>query len=533
MKTINLRLFGLIALALAACLGSFGQSVSGDLIGTIFDASGATIPNATIVAKNDATGVETTTKSAATGEYHLANLPAGTYTITVTAPGFTKAQLRAVAIALSKTTTTNFRLDVGTSVETVEVSAAAAAIDTTTASVQTSFDARNMADLPIASGGSGVINLSLLNAGVGSSGAVGLGTGPSVGGQRPRNNNFTIEGIDNNSGSVTGPLVMIPNDAVAEFSVQQNQISPEFGHSSGGQFNQVVKSGGNELHGEAHEYLQNRNLNAADNQSALNGDQLHPRYDNNRFGGSAGGPIKKNKMFFYGLYEYNPIGTSSTPGALFAPTAAGWSTLSSFSSSPGFSQANLDQLKLYLGTAPTAAPAASTPNGVYPLMGPGNQSLGWTAAQKAAAKSVEIGQISFNAPAFTNNESGVGAFDMNISEKDSLRARFILNRQGTIDTNASLPTFFQTVPTNAYLATLTEFHTFSPTVTNEFRLGYNRYSNVTSAGNYKWPGLDQFPNIKLFDLSRRQRPARHHPEPVPVDRQRELDQGQAQLKVRV
>src|SRR5260370_11581115 len=221
MKTINLRLFGLIALALAACLGSFGQSVSGDLIGTIFDASGATIPNATIVAKNDATGVETTTKSAATGEYHLTNLPAGTYTITVTAPGFTKAQLRAVAIALSKTTTTNFRLDVGTSVETVEVSAAAAAIDTTTASVQTSFDTRNISDLPIASGGSGVINLSLLNAGVGSSGAVGLGTGPSVGGQRPRNNNFTIEGIDNNSGSPTRPLGTIPNDAVAEFSVQQ------------------------------------------------------------------------------------------------------------------------------------------------------------------------------------------------------------------------------------------------------------------------------------------------------------------------
>ena len=115
---------------------------------------------------------------------------------------------------------------------------------------------------PDCSGGSGVINLSLLNAGVGSSGAVGLGTGPSVGGQRPRNNNFTIEGIDNNSGSVTGPLVTLPNDAVAEFSVQQNQISPEFGHSSGGQFNQVVKSGGNELHGTAYEYLQNRNLNA-------------------------------------------------------------------------------------------------------------------------------------------------------------------------------------------------------------------------------------------------------------------------------
>src|ERR1035437_922717 len=380
MNTKILRLLGLIVLALAACLGSFAQSVSGDLAGTIFDASGATIPNATIVGKNDATGVETTTKSTATGEYHLSNLPPGTYTVTVTAPGFTKAQLRAVAVEVNKTATTNVKLDVGSNVETVEVSAAAATIDPTTASVQTSFSIASMADLPIASGGSGVINLSLLNAGVGSSGAVGLGTGPSVGGQRPRNNNFSIEGIDNNNGSVTGPVVGLPNDAVAEFSVQQNQISPEFGHSSGGQFNQVVKSGGNELHGSAYEYLQNRKLNAADNQSALNGDELHPRYDNNRFGGSVGGPIKKNKVFFYGLYEYNPIGTSSTPGALFAPTAAGYNTLASFSSSPGFNQTNLNQMKKYLGTAPSAASPASTPNGAYPLIGPANQASGWTAA---------------------------------------------------------------------------------------------------------------------------------------------------------
>src|SRR6516165_7779229 len=151
MRITKLRLLGLVALALAACLGSFAQSVSGDLTGTIFDASGAAIPNATIVGKNDATGVEVTTKSAAMGEYHIANLPAGTYTITVTATGFTKAQLRAVTVTLNKSTTTNFKLDVGTNVETVEVSAAAAAIDTTTASVQTSFEARNMSDLPIAS----------------------------------------------------------------------------------------------------------------------------------------------------------------------------------------------------------------------------------------------------------------------------------------------------------------------------------------------------------------------------------------------
>ncbi len=496
MNNNKLRLLGLILFALAACLVSFAQTVSGDLAGTVFDASGATIPNATIVAKNDATGVETNTKSSGTGEYRIANLPIGTYTITVTSPGFTKAQIRSVNVELNKIATNNVKLDVGANVETVEVSASGATIDTTTAAVQNSFTATSIGDLPIASGGSGVINLSLLNAGVGTSGAIGLGSGPSVGGQRPRNNNFTIEGVDNNSGSVTGPLVTIPNDAVSEFSVQQNQISPEFGHSSGGQFNQVVKSGTNSIHGTAYEYLQNRNFNAADNLSMVNGDPLHPRYDNNRFGGSVGGPIKKNKLFFYGLYEYNPIGNSSSAGQLYAPTAAGWNTIASYSSTPGFNQTNMNQLKQYLGTAGSAASAASV--GGYPLVGPGNASLG---NQVASAKPVEIGLLGISSPAFTNNEAGVGAIDFNISDKDSLRGRFILNRQGSIDTAASLPVFYQTVPVNNYLVAISEFHTFTPTVTNEFRLGFNRYYNVYSAGDYKWPGLDQFPNVNIFELN--------------------------------
>src|ERR1035441_6232730 len=427
MKSTHLRLLGLIVLALAACLSGFAQSVSGDLAGTIYDASGAAVPNATISVKNDATGIETTTKSTATGEYHVGNLLPGTYTITVTASGFTKSQVRSVAVDLSKITTTNVKVDVGSNVETVDVSAAAASIDTTTASVQTSFEARSMADLPIASGGSGVINLSLLNAGVGSSGAVGLGSGPSVGGQRPRNNNFTIEGIDNNSGSVTGPLVVLPNDAVAEFSVQQNQISPEFGHSSGGQFNQVVKSGTNEYHGSAYECLPTRTPGAASNSSAVNGDALHPPYDNNRFGGSVGGPIRNNKIFFYGLYEYNPIGKSSTPGALQAPTANGWATLAAI---PGINPTNLSQLKKYIGTASTAIAPGDAGFGAFPLVGSGNESLG---NQTAAAVPIEVGQIGSNAPNFQNGESGVGSIDVNLSDKDSLRGRFILNRTRFID----------------------------------------------------------------------------------------------------
>jgi hypothetical protein len=487
---------GLAALLSFLCASLAAQTISGDLTGTIFDASGAIVANATITAKNDATGVESTTKTTSTGEYRFSNLPPGSYTVTVSASGFNQNQTKGVQVVLSQSQTANFTLQVGATTQTVEVKEAAAAIDTTTAQVQQTFGSEQMAELPTASSGSGVLNLALLNAGVSTAGAVGAGMGPTVGGMRPRNNNFTIEGIDNNNGSVTGPLVTLPNDAVAEFTVLQNQFSPEFGHSSGGQFNQIVKSGTNEIHGTAYEYLENRNLNAADNLSFIDGNPLHPRFDNNRFGGTVGGPIRKNKLFYFVNYEYNPIGSTASGGLIFAPTAAGYSTLAGI---PGINQTNLSIMKQYLGTAGAAASPAAV-GGAYPLIYNANESLGWTAAQTASAVSIPIGQVSVAPPAFTNNENALVSIDDTVSDKDNLRVRFILNRSGTIDTNASLPVFFQTEPTNSYLTTFSEYHTFAPTLTNEFRLGYNRYSNNTPTGNFSFPGLDSFPNLTIYEL---------------------------------
>ena len=124
------------------------------------------------------------------------------------------------------------------------------------------------------------------------------------GGQRPRNNNFTIDGVDNNRKDVTGPVIFIPNDAVAEFTVLQNQFSAEFGHSSGGQFNAILKSGTNSFHGSIYEVVQNRNFNANDQAAARQNVLSPPRYDQNHLGAEAGAPILKNKLFVYGLYGY-------------------------------------------------------------------------------------------------------------------------------------------------------------------------------------------------------------------------------------
>ena len=228
-----------------------------------------------------------------------------------------------VEVELNKIATANLSTSVAGSSTTVEVSETAVTIDSTTPTISTTFTAKETADSPITSTGSGVLNLSLLNAGVASSGGLGAGSGPSVSGNRPRNNNFTVEGVDNNSLSVTGPLITIPNDAVDSFTVMQNDFSAEFGHSSGGQFNQTIKSGTNQFHGKAYEYFQNRNLNAMDSLAAQAGAPKIPRFDNNRFGGQIGGPIIKNKLFFFTNWEYNPVGYAPQPSSACAPTAAG------------------------------------------------------------------------------------------------------------------------------------------------------------------------------------------------------------------
>jgi len=498
--------FSLIMAALAGPV--FAQQTSGNLIGEIFDPTGATVPGVKVVAHNDATGVDATVTTTSAGDYRFSNLPAGVYTVNVEAAGFARAELRNVEVSLNQTGTANITLKIAQATLEVEVSTSATvAIDTSGAQIQTTFEDKELADLPSASGGqanSGILNLSLLAAGVTSSGGAGYGVGPSVGGQRPTNNNFTIEGVDNNDLSVTGPVVSVPNDAVAEFSMLQNQFSSDFGHSSGGQFNEVVKSGTNQFHGEAYEYLENKNFNAADTLSAVLGNPPHPRFDDNRFGGNFGGPVIKNKLFFFADYEYNPVGQTAATG-YYAPTAAGYSLLGGL---PGINQTNLAEFQKYLGTASTVAAPSTLPAGSAVLVAPGpgsNESQGtgvFAVAGAPGALTVPVGLVSSSLPSFFNQEFGVASVDYNISDKDALRARFILNRSGTEDTGGFPSQFFGITPNNGYIVTLSEFHTFSANFNNELRLGYNRSnSSLPVFGNQSFPGLDAFPNINLYELN--------------------------------
>ncbi|HWZ82849.1 MAG TPA: carboxypeptidase regulatory-like domain-containing protein [Terriglobales bacterium] len=496
------RNFGLLAFMFVLFgVLAYGQAVDGNILGTVLDAQGAAVVGAEVSIENLATGVASTTKTNSTGGYRFDHLPVGTYRLTAKMTGFRPISEQ-VDIALNKTGTSNLTLTPGMATETVEVSGAAPSIDTTSAQLGSNYNTLFSQDLGITSAGglgAGVLNLSLLSPGVTNANAMGAGSGPSVGGQRPRDNNFTIEGVDNNSKGVTGPLAQVPNDAVEGFTLLSNQFNAEFGHSSGGQFNTTVRSGTNSFHGSAYEYFRNRNLNAVDNSVVLQGLTSNPRFDSNRYGGTFGGPIIKGKLFFFTNFERQPVGQVTVGGpTVQTPTAAG---LAAIAGDPNASATNLGIFQHFVPVAPAA-------NGCIQFDGklPNNEGGGTFSTFSApangtcAAGTIEVGNISIVPPSFINFQNFVQSVDLNISSNDQLRGRFVWNKIDNIDTAAQLPSFYAPQPTRNYLINLSEFHAFTPQLSNEFRVGFNRNNQSFPVLNTRYPGLDAFPNVTLFDL---------------------------------
>jgi hypothetical protein len=472
----------LIAASLLFAAMLFGQATDGIIVGAVSDSTGAAVPGAAITALNKATGVKYTAETNTSGEYRLNNVPIGTYDVSATAKGFATATTGNVVLELNHTSSVNLTLAVGTLSTSVEVTESAAMIDTSTSQLQSTFDAMEAIDVPTASfsktiNGAGIYNLSLLGAGVASSGGVGQGTGPSIAGQRPENNSFNIDGVMNDSHYVTGPMMYVSNDAIAEFNLVQNQFSPEFGGASGGVFNSVVKSGTNEIHGAVYEYMQNRKLNAVDAQETQQGIYTNPRFDSNRLGASIGGPVIKNKLFYFGDFEYNPLGQTGNPAqTASAPTQAGLSILNGMA---GLSKTNLGVFEQYV-------PVAATANGNTTLVN---------------NVAIPLGNLSFASPNYTNSYNAVAAVDYNMSNTDQFRARFVYNNSTGLDAAANLPVFFEPSPTINKSGSISEFHNFNATTENEFRVAFTRSFNSIQAGNFKFGSLPMFPNIALDDLS--------------------------------
>ncbi|HET7288636.1 MAG TPA: hypothetical protein VFI71_14240, partial [Pyrinomonadaceae bacterium] len=380
-------------------------------------------------------------------------------------------------------------------------------VDSTSLNLAKDFSARQVVDLAQTAQVAGIYNLALISPNVVSSGGVGLGTGGSVGGQRPRDNNFIVDGIDNNDKAVSGPQIYISPESVSEFNLLTNQASAEFARSTGGQFITVTKSGGNDYHGSGFEFFRNKKLNAIDNLQTLAGitRDENPRYDQNRYGFNIGGPLYlprfgeggrhsypwsgKNKLFFFFQFEETGLGQAASPGNVSAPTAEGLAILQGLS---GVSATNLAQFRQFV-------PVAATNNaGTIPICAVPRDAAG--KCPSASELAVPIGNISFAAPNFQSDRNIVLNFDFNQSANTVHHSRFIFNRQRTIDNLATFPQFFDLVPTDGRLFSYTLVHNFSPKFTNETRLAYRRYVQRFPVPDVNFPGLDQYPNLDFDDL---------------------------------
>ena len=303
----------LVVLVLVLALTAFAQSqaTTGNIEGRVLDPNGAALPGATVTATNQATGFEKTATSDSEGNYRVILLPPGPYTVRATGQGFAQTELRDVAVTVGSKTPLDLSLSVGGASGSVTVTSEAPVVETSRTSVSTTINQRSIENLPI--NGRNFQDFATLSPGVIRDPR---GGDLSVGGQRGTFNSLQVDGVDNNNtffGQALGrggvrPPYQFSEESVQEFQVNQNGFSAEFGRAGGAVINVVTKSGTNEFHGGAFEYFRDESLNSNDpvtkaNEARRGQPNKRPALRINQFGGRVGGPITKNKAFFFITYD--------------------------------------------------------------------------------------------------------------------------------------------------------------------------------------------------------------------------------------
>ena len=287
----------------------FGQVDQGSVSGIVQDASGAVVPNAKVTLLNKDQGLSLETTTQASGEYTFTPVRIGNYSLSVTASGFSTTTQENLHVDVAQHLQVNIQLKTGATTETVEVNTTPPLLQTEEASVGQVINEKTVNSLPL--NGRNFTFLAQLGAGVNTPQADTRGNAASgafsANGLRPSQNNYLLDGIDNNSDTVdflngTNFIVLPPVDAIQEFKVQTADFSADLGRAAGAVLNATIKSGTNSIHGAVWEFFRNDKLDAADWFSNNNGT---PKGELrlNQFGASIGGPILKNKLFFFGDYE--------------------------------------------------------------------------------------------------------------------------------------------------------------------------------------------------------------------------------------
>ncbi|HZT28881.1 MAG TPA: carboxypeptidase regulatory-like domain-containing protein [Bryobacteraceae bacterium] len=291
--------------------GLFAQAVSGTILGSVQDASGAAIPGASVTLVNADTGLTRTVATNASGDYDAPSLPPGIYNVSAEMKGFKKVSLAGIRLNVDQKARVDLKLEVGDLTESIQVQAAVPLVQSDSSELGATVNESQIKELPL--NGRDFVQLTRLIPGVtrgvpgsNNDGASNEGWRMSstiaANGMRTRDNNFLLDGIDNNELNLNTVIIFPSVDAIEEFKVQTSTYSAEFGRANGGVVNIQIKSGTNQFHGSGFEFLRNDKLDANDLFNNKFG-RVKPSFRQNQFGGTLGGPIRHDRTFFFMDYQ--------------------------------------------------------------------------------------------------------------------------------------------------------------------------------------------------------------------------------------
>ncbi len=439
----------LLILAIVFSAPARGQVAGGTLSGTVSDPSGAGIPKATVVIKNVATGVEHTATTDSDGFYTAVNLLPGSYQVKISATGFVAATATGITMSVGLQQTFDATLHVGKVSERIEVTAEIPAVQLTSSDINAVVNETRVRELPL--NGRSWTDLAALQPGVSTiqtqpsfatgsdRGNRGFGQQLTISGARPQQNNYRLDGVSLNDyangapGSVLGGNLGV--DAIQEFSVLTSNYSAEYGKTSGGVVNAITRSGTNQFHGSAYEFLRNSALDAK-NYFETPG-TAKAAFKRNQFGGDIGGPIVPNRTFFFVDYE----GIRQAKGI-----------------------ANLNFVPSPAARATVTDPAILKYLALYPVP---------TASECTAGGSPDVCPVVFSGKQVVNENFFTTRIDHKFSDRDSLFGTYLYDK-----TPYSSPDPFGnvglTTESTRQIVAAEETHSFTPTFVNAFRFGFNR-----------------------------------------------------------
>ena len=484
------KLIALVALAGMIGYGVWGQTSSASISGRINDPSGAPIAGARIRATNVETNLTREVTSADSGSYTIPLLPVGAYSIEVEAQGFKAVQRKGIVLQIATNQELNFSLQIGDVSEVVNVEASAPLLETETHSTGTVIENKKIVELPLNS--RTFYGLAYLVPGVmppAQNSTLGYRGGFNVSGSSETSNNFTVNGIDNNNDSINAPSFRPSVDSIEEFKVQTGMYSAEYGRSSGGQVVVTTKSGTNVLHGSAFEFLRNQVLDARNLFTPPGG---NPAFKRNQFGATLGGPIIKNKTFFFFSYEglqlrqeIAAIGTVPLPEMINGDFRSLLNLSTPIHVINPFTQQNFP--------TPNVIPA----NLLDPI---GRALAGYFPPPTfaTAANAVPSGNYNFDQIRTESLNQYSLRIDHSLTSKDALYGSINYFDDPTFEPSNTtcgarvLPGFGCNAGITTWLAGITETHTFTPGLLNEVRLGFNRYRQTRLPPDGTTDFIDQY-----------------------------------------